>query len=78
MLFDTPFGFVTKVAVLDSTREWLLCLNLLIRTNRFIIRIAFDIAHLLCKFRWRRDDLRLAEGKRLMSILMDFLQSNQL
>ena len=78
MLFDPPFAYVTKDAGLGLTREGLLCFNFLVRTNRFVTRIAFAIAHLLCKFRLRRDDLRLAELKRWMSILMDFLQSGQL
>jgi hypothetical protein len=49
MLLDAPLGSVTKVTVLSLTREWLLYPNPLIGTNRLIIRIAFSVAHFLCK-----------------------------
>jgi hypothetical protein len=77
MLLDAPLGSVTKVTVLSLTREWLLYPNPLIGTNRLIIRIAFSVAHFLCKVKWRRDGERLAvEVKRLRDSIMGFLISS--
>jgi hypothetical protein len=44
MLLDAPLRSVTEVAVLKMTHERLLSFNLL-------IRVAFGIVHLLCKYR---------------------------